>query len=220
MCDEDGNPMEGPEAAMARSAFSPTSSGIDPSGWSPQRVAEWIKSIGLGAHAPAFERHMLSGSQLAMLTDAHMIEMGIGLIGQRMKLKHHISSLQLQADEPILWSMSSVRSCAWRPPHFPSPSVFQYPTPHLTRHTPHASRCVCRQRSMRLVLQAEGQTVRAQADMSEGGLPGRVRAHPLGPRRHPAHARAQRSLHGWLAGVGSSITHFSARGFDTFNCGR
>jgi len=51
--------------------------------WTMQEVGNWLDKIGLGEHANAFAKHRITGDLLHSLSEPHLIEMGVALVGQR-----------------------------------------------------------------------------------------------------------------------------------------
>lgn len=58
----------------------------NPSEWTMQEVGKWLDTIRLGEHAKAFAEHRITGDLLHSLSEPHLIEMGVTLVGQRIVL--------------------------------------------------------------------------------------------------------------------------------------
>ena len=91
--DEDGKELDKATAALlAPHADVRYASNFDEAGnaatWDNKEVCDWLARVGLGAHVPQFRRHMITGRQLHRLTEAHLIEMKVELIGERIALQH------------------------------------------------------------------------------------------------------------------------------------
>eukprot|EP00980_Cylindrotheca_fusiformis_P010869 scaffold2466_cov120-Cylindrotheca_fusiformis.AAC.5 len=55
--------------------------------WTPQDVAEYLKDSNLGAYSEAFLKHKISGRLLHLLTDSDLKDMGISIVGDRLRIK-------------------------------------------------------------------------------------------------------------------------------------
>ena len=65
--------------------------------WSPVELAEFLKKASLGDYAEAFINHKISGRLASQLTDQDLKDMGIHIVGDRLRLKIIIQSLGMQA---------------------------------------------------------------------------------------------------------------------------
>lgn len=84
-------------------------SDADPTDWAPIDVAAWLNRIGLGAYSRAFEKNKIKGVQLKSLTEAHLTELGVLLVGDRLSLLTEVANLTA-TKETVLWSAEEVWS--------------------------------------------------------------------------------------------------------------
>lgn len=66
---------------------------VDASEWSTHDVANWLYSIGLGHFSQGFAEQKITGDLLHLLTEDHLKELGIKLIGDRAMLTKQIALL-------------------------------------------------------------------------------------------------------------------------------
>ena len=124
--DEDGKELDKATAALlAPHSDVRYASNSDEAGnaakWDSKEVCDWLARVGLGSHVPEFRRHQITGRQLHRLTEAHLIELKVELIGERIALQHEICKLHSEMsdalDETVIWSASAVKSyhgpCDW-----------------------------------------------------------------------------------------------------------
>lgn len=81
--------------------------------WNKEDVAEWLKSIGFDDAAELFVLHEISGATLPLLTDQLLIEMGMNVIGRRVKLLSYIANAEIvsrqQHRSTLLWEGEQYR---------------------------------------------------------------------------------------------------------------
>jgi len=115
MLDEDGNEAELLPAERSVN-FVRHVAGSDFATWDAAAVCVWLESLGLSTHTTLFKKHGVTGRQLVALNEAHLIELGIVLIGDRLRLLNEIAVLkatrtQSQLDA-VLWEGVEVPSFA------------------------------------------------------------------------------------------------------------
>ena len=62
--------------------------------WTSEDVGKWLNGLGLGEHAKAFEHHRIVGDMVHSLTESHLQELGVTLIGQRMTFLRDASRIR------------------------------------------------------------------------------------------------------------------------------
>lgn len=76
--------------------FSQTKSSI--STWKSDNIDEWLESVGLMKHSSLLrDQGITSGSVLLQLTEDHLKEMGLSLIGERIAFMNGVDKLRLEA---------------------------------------------------------------------------------------------------------------------------
>ena len=53
------------------------------SAWTTKEVGDWLGKLGLGEHAKSFEQNRITGEMLHVITESHLKEMNVNIIGQR-----------------------------------------------------------------------------------------------------------------------------------------
>jgi len=80
--------------------------------WTSKRVGEWLQSLGLREYADSFAQHRVSGDLLEVLTEDHLKELGVQLVGHRLILLRELNSLKRRAHDrerhAVLWSGDEV----------------------------------------------------------------------------------------------------------------
>ena len=61
--------------------------------WTAPRMADYLKKAGLGEYGEIFINHKITGRLSPLLTDADLKEMGISIIGDRLRIKALILAL-------------------------------------------------------------------------------------------------------------------------------
>jgi len=80
-----------------------------PSTWSSKKLANHIAECGLGDYSTMIMQHKITGKLALVLSDNDFKEMGVTVIGDRLRLKHTIGSLKskskysLNARSQVLW---------------------------------------------------------------------------------------------------------------------
>lgn len=101
------------EDALLRSNRGMVSSRRAHGEWGVKRVGDWLASIGLGSYADVFEQHCITGDLLELLTEDHLKDFGVKVVGHRLLLMRELSSLkrQLKGSERtrVIWSGTEVR---------------------------------------------------------------------------------------------------------------
>lgn len=62
--------------------------------WPSSKVSAWLTALGLSGYAPSFAEHRITGDVLEVLTEAHLVQLGVELIGHRVLLMREIQSLR------------------------------------------------------------------------------------------------------------------------------
>jgi hypothetical protein len=62
--------------------------------WTPDQVAVFLKKAGLGGYGEVFQNHKISGRLLHLLTDQDLKDMGIKLVGDKLRIKTVIQALE------------------------------------------------------------------------------------------------------------------------------
>jgi hypothetical protein len=65
--------------------------------WSPERLSGFLKKAGLGDYGEMFINHKISGRLAPCLTDADLKEMGVSIVGDRLRLKAVAAALGQKA---------------------------------------------------------------------------------------------------------------------------
>ena len=65
--------------------------------WSTDELVGFLHKAQLGDYGEAFKRHKISGRLAPLLSDNDLIEMGVSLVGDRLRIKSLILSLGRQA---------------------------------------------------------------------------------------------------------------------------
>mmetsp|Transcript_2729 Transcript_2729/g.3885 ORF Transcript_2729/g.3885 Transcript_2729/m.3885 type:complete len:231 (+) Transcript_2729:60-752(+) len=65
--------------------------------WSPERLCGFLKKAGLGDYGEIFINHKISGRLAPLLSDADLKEMGVSIVGDRLRLKAVIGALGTRA---------------------------------------------------------------------------------------------------------------------------
>ena len=80
--------------------------------WSSKRVSEWLSSLGLREYADTFAQHRVTGDLLEVLTEDHLKELGVQLVGHRLVLLRELTMLKRKAHDRdrtrVLWSGEQV----------------------------------------------------------------------------------------------------------------
>lgn len=75
--------------------------------WNSDKVGEWLAKMGLGQYARNFAEHRVTGDLLDLLTEGHMKELGVTLVGHRLLLVREIGALhrkgQARERERVIW---------------------------------------------------------------------------------------------------------------------
>ncbi|KAL1519412.1 hypothetical protein AB1Y20_022936 [Prymnesium parvum] len=69
--------------------------------WSAKDVGTWLKALGLGEYAPAFEMNKLQGDVIFLLLESHLVDMGMHKIGDRLYFMEVLTQLH---DATNAWS--------------------------------------------------------------------------------------------------------------------
>jgi hypothetical protein len=77
--------------------------------WGVDEVGEWLNRIGLGEHAAKFKKHKIVGVQLSRLTEAHLVELGMAAIGDRLLLLSELDAISVTKSR-VLWEGEEVWS--------------------------------------------------------------------------------------------------------------
>lgn len=77
--------------------------------WGVDEVGEWLNRIGLGEHAAKFKKHKIVGVQLRSLTEAHLVELGMTAIGDRLLLLSELDAISVTKSR-VLWEGEEVWS--------------------------------------------------------------------------------------------------------------
>ena len=64
--------------------------------WSPNDVAEFFKKNNLGDYSEAFQHHKVSGRLLPLLTDQDLRDIGIEIVGDKLRIKALIKTLGIK----------------------------------------------------------------------------------------------------------------------------
>lgn len=62
--------------------------------WTSEDVGKWLDKLGLGEHAKSFAHHRIVGDMVHSLTESHLIELGVTIIGQRMTFLRDASRIR------------------------------------------------------------------------------------------------------------------------------
>lgn len=85
----------------------------NPSTWTTNQVAEWLAKMGLPEHQAKFREQRITGDVLEQLKEAHLKELGVGIIGERVSLMKAIGKLHHGAVNRqrfrIIWEDDAVR---------------------------------------------------------------------------------------------------------------
>mmetsp|Transcript_2511 Transcript_2511/g.3351 ORF Transcript_2511/g.3351 Transcript_2511/m.3351 type:complete len:231 (-) Transcript_2511:273-965(-) len=65
--------------------------------WDEDKLGSFFTSRGLGAYAPALQRHRITGRLAPSLTDDDLKEIGVNVVGDRLMAKHHLKELSRRA---------------------------------------------------------------------------------------------------------------------------
>lgn len=80
--------------------------------WTSKRVSEWLSSLGLREYADTFAQHRVTGDLLEVLTEDHLKELGVQIVGHRLVLLRELSTLKRKAHDRdrtrVLWSGEQV----------------------------------------------------------------------------------------------------------------
>ena len=80
--------------------------------WSTSRVGSWLMLLKLDEHVAAFAAHRVTGDVLEVLSEAHLLELGVRLVGQRVLLMREIQALRRTAVNRqrfrVLWQANSI----------------------------------------------------------------------------------------------------------------
>ena len=71
--------------------------------WDIEQLGTWIDALGLGALAPAFASHNIDGGTVFLLTEDHLRELGLTVVGDRL---YFIELLTQLYDDIVSWSTS------------------------------------------------------------------------------------------------------------------
>lgn len=72
----------------------PVDSENNVSEWTSEDVSNWLDKLGLGEHAKSFEHHRIVGDMVHSLTESHLKELGVTIIGQRMTFLRDASRIR------------------------------------------------------------------------------------------------------------------------------
>ena len=104
--------------------------------WTSEDVGKWLNGLGLGEHAKAFEHHRIVGDMVHSLTESHLTELGVTLIGQRMTFLRDASRIRRHTVNKVrfetIWESDAViytrgpadwlyRQCIFEPCAPPTP---------------------------------------------------------------------------------------------------
>ena len=64
----------------------PEGDNTDVDSWTTTKVANWLDQLGLGGMAPKFADNKITGDLMSMISEAHLKEMGMSNVGERLLL--------------------------------------------------------------------------------------------------------------------------------------
>lgn len=100
------------EEASPLVADEPESS--DVTTWDVDAVCTWLEGLGLKVAVAGFRKQKVCGAQLLSIHEAHLIEMGVTLIGDRLTLLEEIAELRImrrmQENRSVIWEATQSKS--------------------------------------------------------------------------------------------------------------
>jgi hypothetical protein len=69
--------------------------------WDGEQLATWLEALGLGQVAPVFLQHNVNGGTVFLLTEEHLRELGLSVVGDRL---YFIEVLTQLYDDIVAWS--------------------------------------------------------------------------------------------------------------------
>ena len=75
----------------------PPPEGENVSSWSSHQVGNWLASIGLVDYVPSFQHHRVTGDVLEVLSEEHLRELGVALVGHRVLLMREVAAMRRSA---------------------------------------------------------------------------------------------------------------------------
>lgn len=80
--------------------------------WTSKRVSEWLTGMGLREYADIFAQHRITGDLLEVLTEEHLRELGVHVVGHRLVILRELGNLKRRAFDrerhAVLWKGDEV----------------------------------------------------------------------------------------------------------------
>ena len=88
----------------------PEGDNTDVDSWTTTKVANWLDQLGLGGIAPKFSDNKITGDLMSMISEAHLKEMGMSNVGERLLLIREVRKVKRTAARKrrfeVIWEAS------------------------------------------------------------------------------------------------------------------
>ena len=88
----------------------PEGDNTDVDSWTTTKVANWLDQLGLGGMAPKFADNKITGDLMSMISEAHLKEMGMSNVGERLLLLREVRKVKRTAARKrrfeVIWEAS------------------------------------------------------------------------------------------------------------------